>query len=96
VLGNATNNVAEYRALLYALQIAVPFDPDRLEVFADSELMVKQMRGEYQVKNPDLITLYHQAQAACRELNEVTFTHVRRQLNKEADALANEALDEAG
>lgn len=93
-LGQATNNVAEYRALIYGLQVAIPFDPDRLEVYADSELMIKQMRGEYRVKNPELEKLYYQAQLAARELREVKYTHVRRELNKEADALANQALDE--
>ena len=94
-LGEMTNNQAEYTALVRALEHALRLGPEhRLHIHADSELMVKQMRGEYKVKNAELRELYERA----RDLTEkftggVVFTHIRRELNKRADALCNEALD---
>jgi probable phosphoglycerate mutase len=94
-LGVATNNVAEYNALLAALRWAVDHGQRDLHVRADSELLVKQMRGEYKVKHPGLQPLYVQARLLVMELERVTFEHIRRELNKEADRLSNLGMDEA-
>ena len=67
----------------------------RLHVRADSDLLVKQMRGEYRVKSPGLQPLFEQARALARQIGDVKFEHVRREFNKDADRLANEAMDEA-
>jgi ribonuclease HI len=91
----ATNNVAEYNGLLAALRWAAEHGLSRLHVRADSELLVKQMKGEYRVKNPGLQPLYEDARALARQIGRVTFEHVRREFNKDADRLANEAMDEA-
>jgi probable phosphoglycerate mutase len=94
-LGTCTNNVAEYHGLLAALRWAADHGIRTLAVKSDSELLVKQMRGEYRVKNPGLQPLYEEARSLARRIGRVTFEHVRRELNKEADRLANEAMDEA-
>jgi probable phosphoglycerate mutase len=91
----ATNNVAEYNGLLAALRWAVQHGLATLHIRADSELMVKQMRGEYRVKNPGLQPLFEEARSLTRKIGRVTFEHVRREFNKDADRLANEAMDEA-
>lgn len=93
-IGTATNNVAEYSALIKALHAAKKFDHESTECFLDSELVVKQIKGEYKVKNEDLKKLLDEV----RELiffKNITFTHILRAKNKEADALYNKALDEA-
>jgi ribonuclease HI len=92
-IGVATNNVAEYSALVAGLGRAVEAGVHELEVRSDSELMVKQMRGEYRVKNRDLQSLFLDASRAAREIGLVTYTHVRREHNELADRLVNEALD---
>jgi ribonuclease HI len=92
---SATNNVAEYNGLLAALRWAVEHGIQTLHVRADSELMVKQLRGEYRVKHPGLQPLYEEARALVRQIGRVRFEHVRREFNKDADRLANEAMDEA-
>jgi len=92
-IGTATNNVAEYTALVRGLELAAELGVRRLDVRSDSELLVKQMRGEYRVKHPDLIDLYREAVALRGRFEGVTLTHVRRELNKRADFLCNEALD---
>jgi ribonuclease HI len=94
-IGLATNNVAEYRALVAGLQNAVEVGVSELEVVSDSELMVKQMRGEYRVKNQALIALSVEAAALARRIPKVTYTAVRREHNELADRLVNEALDGA-
>ena len=94
-IGVATNNVAEYSALVAGLLRAVEAGIRELEVRSDSELMVKQMRGEYRVKNRDLQSLFLDASRAAREIGRVTYTHVRREHNELADRLVNEALDSA-
>jgi ribonuclease HI len=94
-LGMATNNVAEYNGLLAALRWAVAEGVRALHVKADSELLVKQMKGEYRVKSPGLQPLYEEARALIRQIGRVKFEHVRRELNTDADRLANEAMDEA-
>ena len=94
-LGSATNNVAEYRGLIAALAWAAQHGISTLHIRSDSELLVKQMRGEYRVKNPGLQPLHEEARALARQIGRVTFEHVRREFNKDADRLANEAMDEA-
>jgi len=94
-LGIATNNVAEYNGLLAALQWAIDHDARRVHVRADSELLVKQMRGEYKVKNAGLQPLYVRARLLAAQLDDVRFEHVRREFNKEADRLSNLGMDEA-
>jgi probable phosphoglycerate mutase len=94
-LPHATNNVAEYNGLLAALRWAVANGITTLHVRADSELMVKQMKGVYRVKNPGLLPLFEDAKNLARQIGRVTFEHVRREFNKDADRLANEAMDEA-
>ena len=94
-IGRATNNVAEYAALVAGLRHAVELGVTNLELRSDSELLVKQMRGEYRVKNADLKQLFLDASRAAREIGSVTYTHVRREHNELADRLVNEALDAA-
>ena len=92
-IGKATNNVAEYAALVAALERALELGVRNLTVFSDSELMVKQMNGEYKVKNADLQELYKEADALRKRLASVTLKHVRREQNKRADELCNLVLD---
>jgi ribonuclease HI len=92
-IGVATNNVAEYAALVAGLERAVEVGVDELEVVSDSELLVKQMRGEYRVKNRALQDLFLEASGLARKLERVTYTAVRREHNELADRLVNEALD---
>jgi ribonuclease HI len=94
-IGVATNNVAEYSALVAGLRRAEAAGVTELEVRSDSELMVKQMRGEYRVKNRDLQTLFLDASRVARAVGVVTYMHVRREHNELADRLVNEALDAA-
>jgi ribonuclease HI len=91
----ATNNVAEYSGLLAALQWAVAHGITTLHVRSDSLLLVNQMKGQYRVKNPGLQPLYEDARSLVHQIGRVTFEHVRREYNKDADRLANEAMDEA-
>jgi ribonuclease HI len=95
-IGIATNNVAEYSALVAGLEQALELGIDDLEVVSDSELMVKQMRGEYKVKHPAMIDLNLAAKRLERQLGQVRYTAVRREHNELADRLVNEALDAAG
>ena len=92
-IGVATNNVAEYSALVAGLAQAVELGVDEVEVVSDSELMVKQMRGEYKIKNEALRALSLEAARFARQLGRVTYTAVRREHNVLADRLVNEALD---
>jgi probable phosphoglycerate mutase len=94
-LGIATNNVAEYNALLAALTWAIEHGERRVRIRADSELLVKQMRGEYRVKHPGLQPLHARARLLTTKLDSVVFEHVRRVLNKDADRLSNIGMDEA-
>ena len=95
-MGVATNNVAEYSALIAGLEKAVELAVGELEVVSDSELMVKQMRGEYKVKNEALRDLSLRAARLARGLGSVRYTAVRREHNELADRLVNEALDAGG
>ena len=94
-IGVATNNVAEYAALVAGLERAVEVGVDELEVVSDSELLVKQMRGEYRVKNKMLQELFLDASRLARKIHRVTYIAVRREHNVLADRLVNEALDAA-
>ncbi|HMF59501.1 MAG TPA: ribonuclease HI family protein [Vicinamibacterales bacterium] len=94
-LGVATNNVAEYNGLLAALQWAIDHQQRRVQIRADSELLVKQMRGEYKVKNAGLQPLHARARLLAAQLDQVKFEHVRREFNKEADRLSNLGMDAA-
>ena len=94
-IGVATNNVAEYSALIGGLEKARELGITDLEVVSDSELMVKQMRGEYKVKNKALQGLFLEASRLARGIDSVRYTAVRREHNELADRLVNEALDQA-
>jgi ribonuclease HI len=92
-LGMRTNNYAEYSGLLGCLQYALEHHHPRLRVTSDSELMVKQIQGKYQVKSPDLKPLYEEAKRRIAKLEAFEITHALRHKNKDADRLANEAMD---
>jgi ribonuclease HI len=94
-IGAATNNVAEYSGLVAGLTKALELHVPSVEVISDSELMVKQMRGEYRVKNEALRGLFSEANALARRLDSVKYRHVKRAHNELADRLVNEALDAA-
>jgi ribonuclease HI len=93
-LGLATNNVAEYQALLHALRYALDRGARRVRVFSDSQLVVRQIGGRYRVKHPAMVPLHREAVDLMRRFAAVRITHVPREENKEADRLANRALDE--
>jgi ribonuclease HI len=93
-LGRASNNVAEYEALLHALRWALARGAREVRLFSDSELVVKQMAGIYKVKHPDMAPRHREAQALLRRFPKATLAHVRREQNREADRLANQAVDE--
>ena len=92
-IGRATNNVAEYRAVLLGIQLAKQHGARELELVGDSDLIVRQVKGEYRVKNPDLQPLNAQGRAALDDFERWSIRHVRREHNAEADALVNETLD---
>jgi ribonuclease HI len=92
-LGVTTNNVAEYTALIRALEKSLEHGIQKVEVRTDSELMVRQMNGEYRVKNEGLKPLFLKAQALKNRFASFVIVHVRREQNKEADRLANQAMD---
>lgn len=95
-LGRDTNNVAEYYALLAALDYATSKGIKALRIRSDSELLVRQVLGRYKVKSPDLKPLHERALKMSRQLQYFTIEHVRREMNRDADALANAALDSGG
>lgn len=94
--GRDTNNVAEYYGLLAALDYATTHRITALRVRSDSELLVRQMQGRYKVKSPDLKPLYERASKLARQINYFVVEHIPREMNRDADALANLALDQAG
>ena len=94
-IGEATNNVAEYKALILALKTAASMGAQELLIRMDSELIVRQMQGRYKMKEPALKVLATEALSVIRSFKKVDFTHIRRELNKQADKLVNEAIDEA-
>jgi len=92
-LGRATNNVAEYRGLILAMEKALELGAKRVEIRGDSELIVRQMNGQYRVKSPDLRPLYEAAQSLLRKFESASITHNLRHHNTLADRLANLAMD---
>ncbi|RLC38113.1 ribonuclease H [Candidatus Falkowbacteria bacterium] len=92
-IGKATNNQAEYRAIIAGIEKAKEIGALELQFFLDSELAVKQLNREYKVKNKELAPLFVRVYNATLGFKKVTFTHVRREFNKEADKLANKAMD---
>ncbi len=96
VIGVATNNVAEYRGLVEGLRRARELQVNEVEVVSDSELLVNQMRGNYNVKNEALRELWRDAMRLATEFDRITYTAVRREHNELADQLVNEALDAEG
>lgn len=93
-LGTTTNNIAEYTAAILGLEYAVQQGATKVNLFADSELLVKQLNGEYKVKNEGLKPLHAKAKDLIGKIGTVTIKYIRREMNKEADALANKAVDE--
>ncbi len=93
-IGTATNNKAEYLALIEGLNAAKDWRPDRLEVFLDSMLVVEQVNGRWKIKHAELQPLARHVQSLLRDFPSFNVTHVRREKNKGADALANRAIDE--
>jgi ribonuclease HI len=92
-LGHRTNNFAEYSGLLAALEFARQHGYSALKVVSDSELLVRQMNGQYKVKSPDLRPLYERARTLARQLQWFAIEHARREQNRDADRLANAAMD---
>lgn len=95
-IGEATNNIAEYRALIAGINRAAELGATEIDLVGDSELVVKQVRGEYKVKNAGIKPLHSEVLAALEPFDEWTIEHVRREENAEADALVNQALDAGG
>ena len=94
-IGVATNNVAEYQALIAGLELALDRDVERLDVFLDSELVVRQLSGQYRVKDATLKALHAQATYLMHKFHEIDVKHVPREQNAAADALVNQAIDAA-
>lgn len=94
-IGEATNNQAEYKAVVLALEKAKEVGGEELEFFLDSELVVKQLNQEYKIKDKELAKLFVKIWNLRQNFKKITFTHIRREKNKIADALANQAMDQA-
>ena len=94
-IGKATNNVAEYRALLFALEKARELGYNRVQIYTDSELLVKQLNGQYRVKSPRIRTLFKRVLELGQTINGLWIQHMERERNERADFLANRAIDEA-
>jgi ribonuclease HI len=92
-LGTMTNNQAEYTGLLKGLDAVIRAAPDEVAIYSDSELMVKQINGDYRVKNPNIKPLYEQAYQKLKQIPKWKIHHVRREENRRADQLANMAMD---
>ncbi len=93
-LGVATNNIAEYKALILGIKLSMEYNAKKILFKSDSELMVKQIKGEYRVKNPQLKLLFTEAQNLLKKLPNWKIVHVRREENREADLLANKGIDD--
>ncbi len=91
-IGVATNNVAEYRAAIRALEIAIKLKADAIELYSDSELLIRQLKGIYKVKDSKLLKLYQRIQNLLGQFKDYTITHIPRQMNSRADSLARKAL----
>lgn len=92
-IGIATNNVAEYSALILGLEKAIDLDVTEIDCFSDSELMVRQLNGQYRVKDPKMRIYHSKVKNICNAFKNITFTSVRREKNRLADKLVNEAID---
>ncbi|TYP54958.1 ribonuclease HI family protein [Thermosediminibacter litoriperuensis] len=92
-IGQTTNNIAEYTALVTALKEALEMGCEEIDIFSDSELMVKQINGEYQIKNEGIKRLHTQVMGLLKEFKKFSINHIRREQNKRADELANEGID---
>lgn len=92
-IGKTTNNIAEYMALIRGLEEALDMDERSVEVFADSELIVKQIKGEYQVKNEGLMPLYYNVKSLIKKFKHFKIAHVPREENEHADELSNKGID---
>lgn len=95
-IGRTTNNVAEYKAFITSLSAAEKYGPEQIEIFSDSELMVRQIKGVYRVRDEKLLALFREVLRLKGKFPQVVITHVTRDKNKEADALANRAVDLKG
>jgi len=93
-LGITTNNYAEYSALIAALKSSMKYNPDRIEIYSDSQLLVRQLNGLYRVKSKSLLPLYNEARDLISSIGNVIIFYIPREKNREADALANKAVDE--
>ena len=93
-IGKATNNIAEYMAFIRGLEEALDMGERNIEVFSDSELLVKQINGEYRVKNEGLVPLFHHASSLIKKFKHCRVYHTLREENKHADKLANKGIDE--
>lgn len=91
-IGQATNNQAEYKAIITALEKAIRLGANQVDIYSDSEFVVRQINGQYRVKNASLQALYHQVKQLQSQLGGFTITHIPRQQNREADRLANSVL----
>lgn len=94
-IGETTNNFAEYKALITALEAVKPLKPEFVEVYMDSELVVKQINGEYRVKSKNLKPLYQTVKACIKSFKGFALEHINREKNTEADLLANKGIDNA-
>jgi ribonuclease HI len=92
-LGEVTNNIAEYQGLIRGLEAALKHGATSIVVKSDSELMVRQLNGIYKVRTPHILVLFQQAKALLQNFKEIEILHIRREQNKRADALCNQALD---
>ncbi len=92
-IGEQTNNMAEYKALSRGLEAALDLGIKKITCYLDSELVVKQLKGEYRVKNERIISMYNMVMPLIKEFDDFKVIHVKRELNKKADKLVNEAID---
>lgn len=93
-IGNTTNNIAEYTALIYGLQEALILKAERLKINTDSQLLYRQLKKEYKVKHPHILSLYHQAMHLMSAFREISLRHISRGQNRGADKLATKAIKE--
>lgn len=93
-IGDQTNNVAEYKALSRGLEVALDLGVTKITCYLDSELVVKQIKGEYKVKNEGMISMFNMVKPLVKQFDKFDIVHIKRELNKKADALANKAMDE--
>lgn len=94
-IGNTTNNIAEYTALIYGLQEGIMLKAERIKINTDSQLLYRQLKKIYKIKNPNILGLYNQAQHLISAFNEVSISHIPREENRGADKLANQAVKQA-